>query len=423
MEVSVQRLPLSQAEFTISLHGADLVPYFDEAATHLSLKKEIKGFRPGRAPFTVVRDVLGMDAVWAHVLREIVGESLARAVFEHKFETMGKPEVDVVSKTADELVFKAKVDLLPTVDLGEYNDIEVSHKEPTVSDEDVEKTLLEVREMRAKESIKDDTSESGDVVELDMNIYRDGVVMEGGTVKKMKVRLGDPMVMKGFGEHVAGSKKGDHLEFTAKLPDGKDADFKVDVAQIWRIEVPEPSDEFAKSLGAFTSLEDLKSKMRENILLEKKDKEAQRRELEALDAIIEKSTFGEFSPSLISGETDKMIEELRADIEAQGAKFDEYLGHIKKSVEDLRNDMKAGAERRVKMALLIRAIAKKENITVGDSEVEEEINAYLIAKKATPEVAAQVQDPHFVNYIKSMLLSRKVSGFIRAMIDGKKEVA
>ncbi len=421
MDTSCTRLPLSQAEIKVALTHDELLPYFEESAKHLSEKKEIKGFRPGRAPFSVVRDSLGMDAIWSHALHDIISRTLAKAVFDNTLETLGQPEVNVLTQKEDEFSYTAKVDLVPSVELGEYKDIKVDQKDVAIADEEITRTLDEVRAMRAKHKVKEDSAALGDIVELDMLVSQNGVVLEDGTVKGMRVKLGDPLLLKGFDENIQGKKKGDEHAFGSSLPDGRDAHFKVTINEVYAVYMPEVNDDFAKSLGAFENIDDLKEKIKENLLHEKNEKESQRRELAALDILMGKSTFGEFPPSLIPGEVDKMMEELKSDVEQQGGKFEDYLSHIKKTEDEIRKEMEVGAERRIKMALLMRGISKKEGIIVLESEIEEDINAYCATKKATPEILTQVKSPQFHNYIKSILLSKKVTAFVRTLIDGTKE--
>lgn len=175
----------------------------------------------------------------------------------------------------------------------------------------------------------------------------------------------------------------------------------------------ELDDGFAVATGNFKELGDLKQKLRENIRLEKEEKEKQRMELDILNQIIKRSSFEDLPQKLVGLEVDQMLDETKRAVERNGIKFEDYLKKANKSAEDLKKGFEEDALRRIKTALLIRAIAQKEEISVEPGEVEQEINEYLRHRKPSPELKEQVFNVHFLNHIKSILLSRKVIGFLK----------
>ena len=182
------------------------------------------------------------------------------------------------------------------------------------------------------------------------------------------------------------------------------------------MELPELNDEFAKSLGEFKSLEELKNRITNDLEARTKTKENQRVEEEIIDKIIEQSQFEDIPDLLINNETQKMIEELEHNLGHQGLKFDDYLNHLKKKREDLLLDFMPQAIKRVKSALALREITKKENIAVNDQEIEEEIKQTLQVYGNDPEVEKQLRTTDYKNYLQNILTGRKTLDHLKSIM-------
>lgn len=176
----------------------------------------------------------------------------------------------------------------------------------------------------------------------------------------------------------------------------------------------EINDTFAAGLGNFNNLDDLKQKIRENIYLEKEEKEKQRQELLLLNQIIERSSFEDLPQKLVGMEIDKMFDDTKRILEQNGVNFEDYLKGLNKSAQDLREGFIEESQRRIKTALLIKAVAQREEISVELEEIKQEISEYIKNSRPTPELKEQVFDIHFLNHVKSVLLSRKVINFLKA---------
>ncbi len=169
-------------------------------------------------------------------------------------------------------------------------------------------------------------------------------------------------------------------------------------------QLPELTDDFAKSLGQFESVEDLKTKIKENIALEKTTRNKEKRRLKAVEAIGEKTTM-DIPEIMISSEIDKMLGEMRLQIEQMGLTFDDYLKHIQKTEDDLRVNWQADAEKRVRFGLVMDALAKSEKIEAPEEELKKEVE-HLIAHHPTA-------DPMRVSsYAEHIIINEKVFQFL-----------
>ena len=273
-----------------------------------------------------------------------------------------------------------------------------------------------MREIHATETAVLRAAQKSDKVILDLEVKRDGVIIENGTSKDFPLILGEGRFIPGFEEHIIGLKAGDKKEFELKFPEqyyakslaGKPAQFSVSLKQVLARTLPEPDDAFAKGLGHAQTAEDLRKQIRESLQYEKEREERERFEMACMDELVKHSTIGELAEPLIADEAQKMIAELEQNVTRQGMKFDDYLSSIKKSKEDLGREFKPKAEHRLKVSLVGRAFAKQENVSVSDDEVKQELNIAKKAYQSQPELLLRLESREYRDYTRNMLMSRKI---------------
>ena len=312
--------------------------------------------------------------------------------------------------------YKAVIVLLPSVALGDVSKIKVQKKNANATDEEVDAVINNLREIHATETAVLRAAQKSDKVILDLEVKRDGVIIENGTSKDFPLILGEGRFIPGFEEHIIGLKAGDKKEFELKFPEqyyakslaGKPAQFSVSLKQVLARTLPEPDDAFAKGLGHAQTAEDLRKQIRESLQYEKEREERERFEMACMDELVKHSTIGELAEPLIADEAQKMIAELEQNVTRQGMKFDDYLSSIKKSKEDLGREFKPKAEHRLKVSLVGRAFAKQENVSVSDDEVKQELNIAKKAYQSQPELLLRLESREYRDYTRNMLMSRKI---------------
>jgi len=169
-------------------------------------------------------------------------------------------------------------------------------------------------------------------------------------------------------------------------------------------------DEFAKSLGNFSSLEDLKKNIKEGIKMEKEQKELEKWRINLLEKIMEKIEW-DLPEILIHSEIHKMIDELKIKLEEMQLPFEEYLKQIKKTEEDLEKDLRETAEKRIKISLILREIAIKENINASSEEIEERANR-IISQIYNEELKAKIDPVELRNFVSTLIQNEKVFSFL-----------
>ncbi|MBD3311695.1 MAG: trigger factor [Candidatus Magasanikbacteria bacterium] len=428
MNYSTKKLENSQVEMKITVEPSDMEEHLKKAATKLSERTAIKGFRKGKAPFDVVKKELGEMAILQEALESIVQHTFYDAIKKEELETIGMPKIEIEKIAPDnDLVYKATVALLPNVKLPEINNIKVVREVKKVEDKQVDETLDALRGMQAKEVIKEGKAEGTDKLVLDMNMSIDKVPVEGGQSKDHQVYLSEKHYIPGFNEQVKGLKKGDEKEFTLDFPKdhyqknlaGKKVDINVKVKDVFERQLPEMTDEFAKTLGQ-ESVSKLKELIKNNMLQEAETKADQKVEIEILDKLIDKADFEPIPDVLIDAERQKMFYELKSNLEKQGIPIKQYLEDIKKDEKQLFEDFKQQAEKRAKAALVSRQIAKEKNIHVHDEEIDKEIKMMEEMYKDNPQYLENIKRPEVRDTIAMTIQNKKVMDWLKAkIIEGK----
>jgi len=423
MNVTTKKLPKSQVELTIELsqEEEELKPYIQQAVAEISKESVIAGFRPGKAPYEIVEKQVGAMKIYQQAAEKAIQKTYPQAIIDNKLLTVGPPKI-AVEKIApnNPLVYKATAALLPNVKLGDYKKIKEGRKEVGVEAKEVDGTLNNLQKMFGKEKRVSRPVQKGDKVEMDMNTYVDKVPIDGGKSENHPVTVGEGHFIPGFEDNLVGLVEGQTKEFQLKFPKeyhrkelaGKPVDFKVKMKSVFEIEKPDLDDNFAKTAGKFEKLDDLRRQIEKNIHQEKTAKEQQRWELAVIEQIINKSSFDEIPDILVESELHKMLHELEHEVTGQGMKFEDYLSSIKKSKEDLQKEFQPRAVKRVKTAFVLHKIAKEENITVSDEEINTEVERNKQQYQNNPEAQKQISKDEYKNYLKSVLRSQKVFEFL-----------
>ena len=290
--------------------------------------------------------------------------------------------------------------------MPDYKNIasKIKKKEVTVEEEEIEKSLKWLQQSRAKFSLKNAPAEKGDFIEIEYQINKQGSVLKDGFI------LGQGHFVPGFEENLIGLKSGEEKKDFILNQSGKESkiDFKLNSVQ--KVEFPEINDQFARSLGDFENLDNLKNSIKNGIALEKKRAEEQRRKQEILEKI-GKETEVEIPVILIENEKNKMLEDLKKLVlERLKFSWEEYLKKIKKTEKEILNSFEKEAQSKIKNFLILEEIGKREKIEVPEQEITEEVNKVLrhfpSVKEAEKNIGLDLQQ--FKEYTKIILRNNKI---------------
>ena len=424
MRIDLEPQPQGQLKLTIEISPEEMQPHLERAAETLSSQHKIPGFRPGKASLGIVIRKLGAQAVWEEAAESAVRHSFTTSIKEKEIDAIGQPHIHIIKLAPDNpFVYTAQVNVLPPIAIGDYLSFKARPEPVVIAPAKIEESIEDLRKMFATQNKVERSAQHGDRTDIDFELTLDGVVMENGTGKNHPVIIGSKQFVPGFEENLIGLKAGEVKEFNVTFPPtyhhaplaGKTGKFRVSVHTVYEINKPEVNDEFAKKAGKFTSLTELRQKLEANLKEEAATETDRRFERAVVDELIARSRFGDLPAVLIDNEVEKMIAELKDEVSRQGGpSFDDYLQGIKKSLADLKKEFRPPAEQRVKAAILIRAIAKKERVVPDDKQVEEELKSTKTMYKDSPEILGRIDSEDYRDYLRSLQVNRKVVELLKA---------
>ncbi|AGE23242.1 trigger factor [Geobacillus sp. GHH01] len=391
MSVKWEKLEGNEGVLTVEVDAEKVNKGLDAAFKKVVKNITLPGFRKGKVPRVLFEKRFGVEALYQDALDILLPEAYAKAVEEAGIEPVSMPEIDIEQmEKGKSLIFKAKVTVKPEVKLGQYKGLEVEKMDTTVTDEDVENELKRLQENYAELVVKEDgTVENGDTVVIDFEGFVDGEPFEGGKAENYSLEIGSGTFIPGFEEQLVGMKAGEEKEIQVTFPDeyhakqlaGKPATFKVKVHEVKAKQLPALDDEFAKDVDEeVETLDELKAKIRARL------EEAKKNEAETAlrNAVVEKAAANaemDIPEVMIKNETDRMLREFDQRLQMQGLNLQLYYQFSGQDEASLREQMKEDAEKRVRAALTLEAIAKAENIEVTDEEVNKELEKMAEAYK------------------------------------------
>jgi trigger factor len=273
MHVTTTPSPKSTVILEIELPAADLARAVADATRQLSQRTRIPGFRPGKAPRSMVERELGPGAVLDEAVEQLVERSYRAAMLEHtELFAIGRPTIDIVqAEEGQPLRFTATVPVRPEVRLGDYRAFPFAPEIDTVDDAKVDRVVEELRDQQATlVPVEDRGAKDDDWAVIGFAGTRDGEPFEGGTVERMPIVIGQERLIPGFEEHLVGLRAGDSTDFDITFPldyqeaslQGATAHFAVTLRELREKVLPVADDEFAASLGDFADLAALRSDVR-----------------------------------------------------------------------------------------------------------------------------------------------------------------
>lgn len=427
MQSAVKKLEKSQIEITVELSAVEIQPYLLKAAEKLSQEIKIEGFRPGKAPYEIIKAKLGEMAILEKTLADIINKTYQQILKEKEIITIGQPKIEVEKLAPNNpLVYKATVAILPKVKIGDYKKIRLKRQKIEVKDEQVNRALADIQKMRAKETLAARPAQKGDRLEIDFEIFLDKAPIEHGRQVKYPLTIGENRFIPGFEDQLMGIRAGETKEFELKFPDdyyqkslaGKTSEYRVKANSVFAVELPKLDDEFAKNISnqQFKTIGELKDNIKKNLAEEEKNKQEQKLEIEMLDKIVEASEFEAIPEILIANEARKIMRELEDDITRQDFKFDDYLKSLKKTKEELEKDFLPQAEKRAKTSIIAREIYQKQQFVVSEDEVKKEIEEIIKSYPANLEAKKQLETEAYQEYLRNVIGNRKVIEYLKGII-------
>ena len=394
MSVQVEKLEKNMAKLTVEVSAEDFKAAIKKAFNKNKNRFAIPGFRKGKAPQAMIEKMYGEGVFYEDAADEAINASYAEAMKESGLDIVSRPEVTIEKIGKDEpFVYSELVAVKPEVTLGQYKGVEVEKADASVSAEDVEAELKKVQEQNARLlTVEDRGVEDGDQTVIDFEGFVDGKGFEGGKAEDYPLTIGSHSFIDTFEEQLIGKKIGEECEVNVTFPTeyhaadlaGKPATFKVTVKEIKVKELPELNDEFASEVSEFDTLDEYKKDV-EKKLAEKKEIEANSKNEDAVVAKVVENATMEIPDKMIDAQAENMVQDMARRMQSQGLSLDMYLKYTGMTVEQMKEQARPDAEKRIRTRLVLEAVAKAKNIQISDEKVDEEVAKMAEAYKMEVE--------------------------------------
>ncbi len=414
MKVSTEKTENRQVVLEIGAEPEEVERSLDGAYKRLVQRAQVPGFRKGKAPRDMLERYVGRGALLEEALERLVPQLLNQAINEQGLEPIAQPEVEITQ--VEPLIFKATVPLSPTIELGDYKNISVAQEPVSVTDEDTDRVIQQLRAQHGTWVPVERPAQFGDLLTISVTGSADGKELINRNDLQFQLLQGMPVPVPGFSEQLEGMEQGQDKEFTIPLPDdypagelaGKDCAFKVNISEIKEQQLPELDDEFVKGLGQdFETADALREDVTSHLQAMAEQSARRSYENKAVDALIEVSTV-EFPAIIAEKEIDRLIAAQESELQASKISLEDYLRRQSKSMEELREELRPMAARNISGSLALGKLAEEEKIEVAAEEIDGEIE--VMAQNAGEQgenMRKLFQSPGTRKSLENVIVTRK----------------
>ena len=378
---SVNRETQNLAELEILIEKSVFDAEVDKVFKKNAEKITVPGFRKGKAPRKIIEKMYGTAYFFEEAIDNLLPDEYAAAIAEAGIDPVSRPEIDVKSMDDNGVLLTAKVYTKPEAVVADYKGIEVKKDKVRVTKDEIAAEIDKIRERNARIlTLTDVAAENGDEVVIDFEGFVDGVAFEGGKAEKYSLKLGSHSFIEGFEEQLIGKVPSEELfdinvnfpaDYGAENLAGKPAVFKIKLHEVKRTDLPELDEEFVKDVSEFDTVAEYEADIKAKIKERKTADSDRKLEEDLVNAIVEKTTV-EIPDCMIESEIDGYVRDYDHRLQMQGGSLDLYYKYTGQTEEQLRESFKSGAEKQVKTRLALEFIAKTENITATEEEIEAE---------------------------------------------------
>ena len=418
--------------YKVSVPKADLQQRYDDRIEEIRPQMNLKGFRPGKVPASHVKKMFGKD-IMGEVVQALVQETSQKAIEDSEVRPAGQPEMHMESDMEkvlsgdEDLAYHMHVDVMPDFEPVDIKKLSLTKPVAEITDEEVDARLNQIAEANPKfdKRAKTAKARNDDAVVIDFLGKLDGEPFEGGAAEEHTLVLGSNSFIPGFEEQLVGVKAGDEKEVNVTFPEnyqaenlaGKEAVFEIKVHEVRAPKTPDIDDEFAKGLG-LDDLDKLKELVTEQIKNEFSGASRAKAKRNLLDQLDDKHDF-ELPPKMVEQEFGQIWQQVQAEMDA-GRTPDEDKD---KSEDDLKEEYRTIAKRRVRLGLVLAEIGRVADIQIDEQEVQQ---ALIREARNFPGQERQVieffqKDPNAMAQLRAPIYEDKVVDHILETAKVKEE--
>ena len=423
MSFTVDKLEKNMVKLTIEVDAEEFAKGMEVAYEKNKNKISVPGFRKGKVPKQMIEKMYGAGIFYEDAANAIIPKEYQRAAVESGLDIVSQPEIDVTQiEEGKNFIFTATVAVRPEVTLGTYKGVEIAKVSTEVTDEDLEAEIKKVQEQNARIiNVEDRPVQDKDDTVIDFEGFMNGVPFAGGKGENYSLTIGSHSFIDTFEEQLIGKKIGEETEVNVTFPEeyhaaelaGKPATFKVTVKEIKSKELPELNDELVQDISEFKTVDEYKADLKAT-LEKKKAKDAEvKKENEAIEAVVANAAM-EIPEAMIKQQALQMADGYDRNLKQQGISLEQYVKMMGMEIDKFIESIYPEAEKRIKNGLVLDAIAKAEDFTVTDEEVEEEIKNMASMYNMKEDELKDMMTDNERNQIKEDLAVQKAVKLIAA---------
>lgn len=425
MQVEREQLSETKVKLSFKADAAELNASKLKALKKLSNDVKVPGFRPGKAPMTMVEKYVSSSLLQSDFLDEALNKVYVDGIQQQSLRPVAQPSINVTKFVPfTTLEFTADVEVIGDVTLPDYKKLKFIEKKATVTAKDVQGVLDNLADRAATKKEVKRAAKNGDEVVIDFKgtDTKTKEPIEGTDGKEYPLVLGSGSFIPGFEEKLLGLKPGSDVTFDIIFPKdynveslkSKKVTFEVRISIVKELAKPKLDDAFAVTVGPFKSLEELKSDIKKQLVAEQDRENKRALENEIIEKIAEQTTV-EIPKALIDEEIDRIEAEEKRNLVYRGQTWQEHLEAEKVTEEEHRERQRESATLRVKAGLVLSEIANKEHITVSPSELDVRIE---LLKGQYPDTSmhTELETPDSRRDILSRLLTEKTLDKLKTIV-------
>lgn len=422
MQVTVEDLSSVKKKLYIEVPESDATRELDKAYNHLKKTAKIKGFRPGKVPRSVLERMFKKD-VHADVTSQLIQESFVAALKETELNVIGTPEIDPPALAEKEpYKFEATVEVRPEIETIDFKGLSLTKTQYEASEQEVAAQIEMLRKNMARlEKIDEDrAAQEGDPVLIDYEGLKDGKPFaETQRTENFTLKIGAAKIAKDFDDALVGMTPGEEKEIRVVFPDdhfnkklaGLSIDFQVTLKEIRKEILPDVDAEFAKKLGSYETVEDLKADIVKNLLQGYEKRTEQELNEQIYTALLDKTEF-EVPDAMVNFELQNIV----ADAERSFAYHNVNMEDLGLTREKMAEQYRDTAVKQVRRHLILGKIIEQENMTLSDEELDKGFEEMAVSFNQPADRIKQYYQENKENleFFKHTLLEKNA---IRLIID------
>ena len=427
MKTTLSERDGNTVKLAVEVSSEELQEAFTARLRQLGREVRLPGFRPGKAPLTMVRQRVGDETILVDAIEEAMPAWFAKAAAELDLQPVDRPEIklddeDQIPELGKSLGFTASVTVMPEVVLGEYKGVEAVKEPSEAKDEEVDSQMDRLRnELAELRPVSGRAAQTGDFVTVDFHATLDGESVEGLEATDFVFDLGGNRMFPQVEEQTTGMNAGEEKTFPFAVPEGfpddlggKTVDFSITLKEVKEKVLPALTDLWASEISEFPTLLELRQEIRSKISAGKANASDQLFRARAIKAAADNATL-ELPEVVVREQAQEMLADFARSIESQGGSLQGYVEATGTSIEQMIEDMKPAADNNVRTSLVLDAVAAAEGMEATDEEVGAIVGQMAAATKTdVKSLESRLRKSGRIEALKGQILRDKAADLIVA---------